>query len=52
LNSVKGEFVIVPQGAEHQPVAADEAHVLVAERKTTVNTGDIRSERTAVDRWV
>jgi quercetin dioxygenase-like cupin family protein len=52
LNSVKGEFVIVPRGVEHQPAAADEAHVLVVERKTNLNTGDIRRERTAVDRWV
>lgn len=41
-----GEFAIIPRGVEHLPVAEEEAHVLLLESKTTVNTGTISSERT------
>lgn len=42
----EGEFFIVPRGLEHKPVAAEEAHVLLFEPATTLNTGNVRSERT------
>jgi mannose-6-phosphate isomerase-like protein (cupin superfamily) len=42
----EGEFYIVARGVEHQPFAAEEAHVLFLEPATTVNTGDLRNERT------
>jgi mannose-6-phosphate isomerase-like protein (cupin superfamily) len=42
----EGELVVIPRGVEHLPVAEDEVHVLLLEPKTTVNTGDVRSERT------
>ena len=42
----EGEFFIVPKGVEHRPVAEDEAHVLLLEPACTVNTGNVRSERT------
>ncbi len=42
----EGEFVIVPRGVEHMPVAEEEAHVLLFEPKTVLNTGDVRDERT------
>ncbi len=42
----EGEFFIVPRGVEHMPVAEEEAHVLLFEPKTTLNTGDVRNERT------
>jgi mannose-6-phosphate isomerase-like protein (cupin superfamily) len=42
----KGEFLVVPRGVEHKPVAVREAHVVLIERKTTRNTGEVRSERT------
>jgi len=42
----EGEFFIVPRGVKHQPAAADEAHVLLLEPASTVNTGSIRNERT------
>ncbi len=46
-------MVIVEKGIEHQPVAESEAHVLIVEPKTTVNTGDAVDERTIVDlRWI
>ncbi|MBN2224158.1 MAG: cupin domain-containing protein [Deltaproteobacteria bacterium] len=41
-----GEFLIIPHGVEHMPVADIEAHVVLFEPKTTVNTGDTQSERT------
>ena len=42
----EGEFVIIPRGVERLPVAEEEAHVLLLEPKTTLNTGNVRSERT------
>jgi len=42
----EGEFLIVPRGVEHRPVAAEEVHVLLFEPATTLNTGDVRNERT------
>jgi mannose-6-phosphate isomerase-like protein (cupin superfamily) len=42
----EGEFVIVPRGVEHMPVAEEEAHVILFEPKTVLNTGDVRNERT------
>ncbi len=42
----QGEFVVVPRGVEHKPVAEAEAHVLLFEPKSTLNTGDVQSERT------
>ena len=45
----EGEFVIIPKGIEHLPIADEEAHVLLLEPKTTLNTGNIGNERTVVD---
>ena len=45
----KGECVVVPRGVEHKPVAGEEAHVLLFEPATTLNTGNTRSERTVED---
>jgi mannose-6-phosphate isomerase-like protein (cupin superfamily) len=42
----EGECVVVPRGVEHMPVAEEEAHVLLFEPATTLNTGNVRSERT------
>ena len=41
-----GEFIIVPRGIEHLPSADEEAHVLLLEPKTTLNTGNVHNERT------
>ncbi len=41
-----GEFVVVPRGVEHKPSAERECHVLLFEPASTVNTGNVRSERT------
>ena len=42
----EGEFVIIPRGVEHLPVAEEEAQVILLEPKSTLNTGDIHNERT------
>jgi len=41
-----GEFIIVPRGVEHLPVAEVETQVLLFEPKTTLNTGNVTNERT------
>ena len=41
-----GEFVIIPKGVEHLPVAEKEVHVMLLEPKSTLNTGNVESERT------
>jgi mannose-6-phosphate isomerase-like protein (cupin superfamily) len=43
----EGEFLIVPRGVEHRPVADEEVHVLLFEPASTLNTGNTREERTA-----
>lgn len=48
----EGEFVIIPRGVEHCPVAEEEAHVLLLEPKSTVNTGNVESERTVSAQWI
>jgi len=48
-----GEFLIVPHGVEHMPVAEAEVHCLVFEPAETVNTGDAESDRTKTDlEWI
>ncbi len=42
----EGELVVVPRGVEHRPVADEEAHVLLFEPASTLNTGNVRDERT------
>ena len=45
-----GEFIIVPRGIEHCPEALDgECHVLMLEPKTTVNTGNVVTEKTVTE---
>ena len=45
----EGEFVVIPKGVEHLPVAEEEVHVLLLEPKTTLNTGNVQNERTVSD---
>ena len=44
-----GECVVVPRGVEHRPVAEEETHILMFEPAGTLNTGNVRSERTVED---
>lgn len=42
----QGEFLIIPRGVEHRPVAEKEVSVLLFEPATTLNTGDVESDLT------
>lgn len=42
----EGEFIIVPKGVEHKPVAEEEVEVMLFEPASTLNTGNIENERT------
>lgn len=44
-----GEFAIIPHGVEHLPVAEEETHVLLFEPQSTLNTGNVRNERTVAE---
>lgn len=46
LTVSEGEFLIVPRGVEHRPVAAEEVHVLLFEPASTLNTGNVGGPRT------
>jgi mannose-6-phosphate isomerase-like protein (cupin superfamily) len=49
----EGEFIIVPRGVEHKPVAEEEVHIVLLEPKTTVNTGNVQDERTITEEeWI
>ena len=41
-----GEFIIVPHGTEHRPVAEEPCEVVLLEPKSTLNTGNVVNERT------
>jgi len=41
-----GEFIVVPRGVEHRPVADEECWILLFEPSTTLNTGNVEDERT------
>ena len=42
----EGEFLIIPKGVEHVPVAEEEVHMLVFEPKSVLNTGNVKCEKT------
>lgn len=42
----EGEFIIVPRGVEHLPIADEEVHIMLLEPKSTLNTGNVANERT------
>lgn len=44
-----GEFVIIPRGVEHLPVAKEEVQMVLLEPISTLNTGNVQSERTVSD---
>lgn len=46
LEVKEGEFLIVPRGTVHRPVAAQEVHVMLFEPASTLNTGNVRDART------
>ena len=44
-----GEFIVVPRGVEHRPVAPEEVHLMLIEPRGTLNTGNIVNERTVAE---
>lgn len=44
-----GEFIIIPKGVEHKPVAREEVEVMLFEPGSTLNTGNVINERTITD---
>ena len=42
----EGEMFVVPKGVRHNPVADAECHLMLIERKTTLHTGDVVTEKT------
>jgi len=44
-----GEFIIVPHGVEHLPIAPEECQVLLLEPNGTLNTGNVEDELTVKD---
>jgi len=42
----EGEFIIIPRGVEHRPVAREEVEVMLFEPGTTLNTGNVTNEKT------
>jgi len=46
VDLAEGELFVVPKGVRHNPIAQDECHVMLIERKSTLHTGDVINERT------
>lgn len=44
-----GQFLIIPRGVEHMPVAEEECHVMLFEPQSVVNTGNVVNERTVTE---
>lgn len=42
----EGEFIIVPRGVEHKPVAEKVVELLLFEPASTLNTGNVENEKT------
>jgi mannose-6-phosphate isomerase-like protein (cupin superfamily) len=47
-----GEFLIVPRGVEHCPVATQPVKLILLEPKSTSNTGNVQNERTVESEWI
>lgn len=48
----EGEFVIIPKGVEHMPVAEEEVWIMMLEPKATTNTGNVENERSVEAEWI
>lgn len=49
----EGEFIVIPHGVEHKPVAETECHIMLFEPKETLNTGNVQDEKTvAALEWI
>lgn len=47
-----GQFVIIPKGVEHLPIASEEVQAVLLEPRTTLNTGNIKNDRTVDAEWI
>ena len=45
----RGEFIVVPRGVEHRPVAEEEVSVMLFEPASTLNTGNVTGEMTVAE---
>lgn len=45
----EGEFIVVPRGVDHRPVAEEECWILLFEPTSTLNTGNLVNERTVAE---
>ena len=45
----EGEFIVVPRGVEHRPVAEEEVSVMLFEPASTLNTGNVSDEMTVTE---
>ena len=49
----EGEMIVVPKGVDHKPTSEDECHVMLVEPKGILNTGNVKSDLTALnDEWI
>ena len=48
----EGEFIIIPKGVEHLPMAKEEVQIMLFEPKSTANTGNIVNDRTVTNQWI
>lgn len=49
VNLKEGEFIIIPKGVEHLPIAEEEVYVMLIEPKATLNTGNSINNFTKID---
>ena len=49
IELAEGEFLIVPKGIEHRPIAKEEVWVMLFEPASTLNTGNVQNERTKTE---
>lgn len=47
-----GEFIIIPHGVEHMPLSPEETAIMLIEPGSTVNTGEVESDRTNIPEWI
>jgi mannose-6-phosphate isomerase-like protein (cupin superfamily) len=52
LHVGEGEFVVIPKGVRHKPVAEEEVHVILLEPTSTVSTGEIADSRATRGDWL
>ncbi|MCH5719567.1 cupin domain-containing protein [Niabella hibiscisoli] len=49
IDLTEGEFIVIPKGVEHKPVAETEVSVMLIEPASILNTGDVISDLTAAE---